>query len=94
MTREVPPTAAQTLLAVNCIGNHGRVESKEMLCTSGRHYTTFPQIHQISFFLDLFEGEVITGSSLAVLLFLWVSKEVRQPESSQILYLLMCLQPH
>ena len=88
------PGSSQTLLAVNCIGNHGRVESKELLCTSRCCYTTFPLIHQISLFLDLFEGEVITGSSLAVLLFLWVSKEVRQPESSQILYLLMCLQPH
>ena len=83
-TREVPPLAAQTLLAVNCIGNHGRVESKEMLCTSGGRYTTFPLIHQISLFLDLFEGEVITGSSLTVLLFLWVSKEDLGSASTRI----------
>ena len=30
-TREVPPLAAQTLLAVNCIGNHGRYSNVNMI---------------------------------------------------------------
>ena len=31
-TREVPPLAAQTLLAVNCIDNHGNLELKVKKC--------------------------------------------------------------